>query len=32
MKWNSEIIRFMINRFTNAYWIEVFDHNDSVDH
>ena len=30
-KWNSEIVRLMINRFTNVYCIYVFDGNNSVD-
>ena len=31
-KWNSEIVRLMIDRFTNVYYIYVHDINDSVDH
>ena len=31
-KWNSEIVRLMINRFTNVYDIYVSDWNNSVDH
>ena len=31
MKWNNEILRMMINRFTNVYSISVYDYNDNID-
>jgi len=30
-KWNNEILRMMIDRFTNVYHIIVFDYNDNID-
>ena len=31
-KWNSKIVKLIINRFTNVYNINVSDLNNSVDH
>ena len=31
MKWNNQILRMMIDRFTNVYHIIVFDYNDNID-
>jgi len=31
-QWNSQIVRLMINRYTNVYFVEVDDVNGSVDH
>ena len=30
-KWNNEILRMMIDRFTNVYHINVWDHNNNID-
>jgi len=32
MKWNSEIVTFIINKYTNVYTIYVSDNDNSIDH
>ena len=31
-KWNNEILRMMIDRFTNVYHISVIDANNNIDY
>ena len=31
IRWNDEILRMMIDRFTNVYYINVADFNDNID-
>ena len=31
-KWNSEIVRLIINRYTNVYTIHIYNNNYQVDH